>query len=132
MTVSSNYLNYVLEQFAPFAKVRARRMFGGIGLYADELFFGLIDNDVLYLKVGDNNRAAYQARHCEPLRPLARDPDAFTMSYYAVPAEIIEEAEELQAWARKSLEVALGARKPAVRKKTTRESRRTRSTRSRS
>lgn len=59
MSVSPDYLAYVIDQFAPFAKLVSRRMFGGVGLYADGLFFGLLDDDTLYLKVDDTNRDDY-------------------------------------------------------------------------
>ena len=36
-------------------------MFGGVGLYHADLFFGIIARDVLYLKVDDVNRPDYEA-----------------------------------------------------------------------
>ena len=103
MTVSADYLAYVLDQCAPFAKVSPRRMFGGIGLYWDELFFGVIDDDVLYLKVDDSNRDQYIARGCKALQPTA---DMTSMNYYEVPAEVLEDSDELKVWARKSHAIA--------------------------
>ena len=47
---------HVLERLSRVTKVRARKMFGGLGLYSGELFFALIAHDVLYLKVDDINR----------------------------------------------------------------------------
>jgi len=93
-------------------------MFGGVGLYHDELFFGLIDDDVLYLKADDSNRADYTSRSMEPFRPFVDRP-LYSMSYFQVPAEILEDAESLAAWARKSCAVALKAaqtKKPARKK----------------
>jgi DNA transformation protein len=106
VSVSRDYLAYVVDQLAPFAQVVTRRMFGGVGLYTQELFFGLIDDDTLYLKVDDTNRADYTARGCEPFRPFA---DVASMNYFRVPAEVLEDAEELAQWARKSLRVAAAA-----------------------
>ena len=62
MAVKTQYLAYVLEQLADLGGVRSRRMFGGVGLYRDDRFFGLIDDHVLYFKVDDSNRADYLAR----------------------------------------------------------------------
>ena len=106
MSVSRDYLDYVVDQLAPFAQVVTRRMFGAVGLYAQELFFGLIDDDSLYLKVDDTNRADYTTRGCEPFRPFA---DVASMSYFRVPADVLEDADELAQWARKSLQVAAAA-----------------------
>lgn len=106
MSVSADYLAYVIDQFAPFAKVIPRRMFGGVGLYADGLFFGLIDDDTLYLKVDDTNRDDYVLRGCEPFRPFADDPDAYSMSYFRLPEDVLEDPDTLKVWARKAVAVA--------------------------
>ena len=45
MAVSSDYRDFVLEQLVPLGQVTARRMFGGVGIYANGLFFALIDDD---------------------------------------------------------------------------------------
>ena len=97
-----------LDQLAPFAKVVTRRMFGGIGLYDDGLFFGLIDDDTLYFKVDESNRSDYTARGCEAFQPLPDDPTR-SMNYFSVPEDVLEDADVLAAWARKSLRVAAAA-----------------------
>jgi DNA transformation protein and related proteins len=106
VSVSADYLTYVVDQLAPFAKVVARRMFGGIGLYSDGLFFGLIDDDTLYFKVDDSNRSDYIERGCAAFQPL---PDVASMSYFSVPEDVLEDAEQLAVWSRKSLRVAAAA-----------------------
>ncbi|HEY6644620.1 TfoX/Sxy family protein [Povalibacter sp.] len=108
MPVSTDYLAYVVDQFANFMQVTSRRMFGGVGLYASGLFFALIADDTLYLKVDDSNRADFVARRCEPFRPFANDP-TYSMSYYQLPEDVLEDAEELRVWTRKSLAVAASA-----------------------
>jgi DNA transformation protein len=105
VSVSRAYLDYVVDQLTSFAVV-TRRMFGGVGLYSQELFFGLLDDDTLYLKVDDTNRADYTSRGCEPFRPFA---DVASMSYFRVPPDVLEDADELAGWVRKSLHVAAAA-----------------------
>ena len=56
MAVSEEFLAYVLDQFARWGQVNARKMFGGVGLYRDSKMFGLIADDVAYLKVDESNR----------------------------------------------------------------------------
>ncbi len=53
MTTSADFLTYVLEQLSALKDLTSRRMFGGVGLYGEGVFFGLIANDVLYFKVGE-------------------------------------------------------------------------------
>ncbi len=103
--MSDEYLRYVLEQLAGLGRVRSRPMFGAVGLYCDECFFGLISADTLYFKVDDSTRAAYEARGMSRFRPFA-DRAHRSMSYYEVPADVLEEAETLSAWARAALRVA--------------------------
>jgi DNA transformation protein len=104
--VSASYLDYVLEQLAGLGEVHSRRMFGAAGLYRGEQFFGLIDDNVLYLKVDDVNRADFLARGMAPFCPY-RDKPEYSMSYYQAPADVIEDAEQLVDWARAAVRAAL-------------------------
>ena len=61
MAVSSDYLDFVLEQLAPVGPLTSRRMFGGVGLYAQGLFFALVDDDTLYLKGDEALRPDFEA-----------------------------------------------------------------------
>ncbi|HOH30128.1 MAG TPA: TfoX/Sxy family protein, partial [Candidatus Hydrogenedentes bacterium] len=82
----------------------ARKMFGGAGLYRESKIFGLIADDVVYLKVDDSNRLDFLKAGSAPFKPY---PDqAASMSYYEVPPEVMEEREILTAWAVRSLDVA--------------------------
>lgn len=101
MAVSKDFLEYVLDQLSTFGRVTARRMFGGIGLYADGLFFGLIADNVVYFKVDDSNRAHYEARGARRFQPF-RDKPLLSLSYYEVVESVLEDAEELAVWARQS------------------------------
>ncbi len=105
MTVSTDYLAYVLEQLAPLGGVSSRRMFGAAGLYCDEHFFALIADDTLYLRVDDSNRADYSARGLAQLRPYADRPH-LSMNYFETPAEVLEDARQLLLWASRSVAVA--------------------------
>jgi len=118
MAVSADFLAYVLEQLAGLGNVTSRRMFGGVGIYRDGAFFALIDDDVLYLKVGAHNRAEFEARGMGPFRPF-KDKPTYSMNYYELPADVLEDADECIVWARRSLAIATVARpkRPAARKK---------------
>ena len=104
MRVTDGFRAFVLEQLGGVKSVRASSMFGGVGLYAGETFFGILAADTLYLKVDDSNRGQYEAAGMTAFRPYADRP--MTMSYYQVPAAVIEDGDELAAWARASIRVA--------------------------
>ena len=115
MSVSDNYRTYIIEQLGALQALSTRRMFGGIGLYSGDFFFALIDDDVLFFKVDDANREDYTSRGMKAFMPI---PGQASMGYFQVPEDVIEEAEELTRWARRSIEVAQRKqRKPPARKK---------------
>ena len=116
MAVTDEYLQYVLEQLAGLKHVTTRRMFGAVGLYLDARFFALISGDTLYFKVNDSNRGDYEARGADQFRPYPNKPQ-LSMSYYAVPADTLEDADECVLWARKSVAAAAVRDKPAAGRK---------------
>jgi DNA transformation protein len=104
MKSSSSFAEFALEQLAGIKGIRAKAMFGGIGLYADDVFFGLMAADTLYLKVDDSNRRTYDIAGSKAFQPYADRP--MTMPYYNVPAGILEDPSELVNWARLSIAIA--------------------------
>ena len=116
MTVSPGFHEFVVDQLGrATADVRTKKMFGGVGIYAGELFFALIDDDTLYFKVDDSNRGDFAARGMGPFRPFGEHGEV--MQYYAVPADLLEDAEVLRVWVDKALTVARQKKKrPSKRK----------------
>lgn len=111
MSVSPSYRTFVLEQLGRCSlRVRARSMFGGVGLYADELFFALIADDAVYFKVDDSNRPDFEARGLEPFRPYGEHGEV--MGYFRVAEDLLEDPEALRAWADRAIAVARRARRP--------------------
>lgn len=105
MAVSDDFLNYVLDQLSAWSKVSVRRMFGGAGLYRDGKMFGLIADDVAYLKVDDSNRQDFVTAGSSPFNPYPNKVKAAVLSYYEVPPEVLENPAELARWAQRSLNI---------------------------
>jgi DNA transformation protein len=105
MAVKNDYRQYVLEQLQGLGGVTSRRMFGGAGLYHEGRFFAIIMHDTLYFKVDDSSRRDYEVRGMAQFRPFPDRPQS-SATYYEVPADILEDAEECVAWARKSASIA--------------------------
>jgi DNA transformation protein len=104
MSVSDEYLIYVIDQLECLGPVQSKRMFGGAGLYFEGLFFAVVADDVLYFKVDDSNRSDYEAEGMEAFRPF---PDKSTvMGYYQVPIDVLENKDTLRDWAGKAVGVA--------------------------
>jgi DNA transformation protein len=113
MAVSQGFTDFVVEQLEGCGVIGTKRMFGGVGIYCGETFFAIIDNDVLYFKVDEINRPDFERAGSGPFKPYGDDRE--TMQYYAVPAAVLENADELTRWGRKAVDAA--ERKAARRKK---------------
>lgn len=100
---------HCLELLRPLGAARSRRMFGGHGIYLDDLFIALIVFDRLYLKADDQTRPLFEAAGCEPfIYDGAGKP--VTVGYWTVPAEAMESPGQMQPWAQLALDAALRAR----------------------
>ncbi|GMV63662.1 MAG: hypothetical protein AMXMBFR74_28300 [Parvibaculum sp.] len=123
MAVSSEYKAFVAEQLEPLGPVRIRSMFGGAGVYFDDLMFGLIVGETLFFKVDERNRGDFES---EEMGPFVYEPPSgksIAMSYYELPERLYDEPEELILWARRALDAALAAKasKPVKTKKSARK-----------
>lgn len=97
MAVSDAYLTFVLEQLGGVKAVSHRRMFGGIGLYAGDAFFAVIDNNTLFFKVDAASVGDFTRAKMKPFQP---DPEGPPMlGYYQVPPSVLEDNAKLASWA---------------------------------
>jgi DNA transformation protein len=116
MSVSDGFRAFALEQLQrTVPDIRARSMFGGVGIYAGDLFFALMDDDVLYFKVGGSNRGLFEARGMGPFRPSGEGGEV--MQYYEVPVDVLEDVEALASWVEASLAVARQAKRGRSRRR---------------
>ena len=106
MPVSDSFVAFLLDQLEALGSVSARRMFGGVGLYAGDHFFAIVARDVLYLKVDASSRARFAQAGMRAFQPFPDRPG--TMQYYEVPVAVLEDADELVVWARSAVAVAAG------------------------
>jgi DNA transformation protein len=105
--VTPAFRQFVLDQLEALGEVTARSMFGGVGLYYRGVFFGIIANDALYIKVDDSNRGDYIREGMKPFKPYPHR--SGTMQYYEVPLGVLESAPEVAEWARRAIAVARSA-----------------------
>jgi DNA transformation protein len=103
-------VRWCCELLAPLGGVRVKRMFGGHGLYVDEVFVAIIANDDLFLKTDDTSRPAFEAAGCRPFEFQTADGKSVAMSYWSAPAEAMDSPVQMLPWARQALASALRAR----------------------
>jgi len=119
----AGFIDHVTELLAPLGRVSARRMFGGHGLYCDGVFFGIVHDEMLYLKADAVNRVEFERAGCE-IFSYSRKGKAATLNFYRAPEDAMDAPQRMLPWARKALEAALRARaaprtrtQPSARKK---------------
>ena len=100
---------HCLELLAPLGSVRARRMFGGHGIYIDEIFCALVANERLYFKTCPATQPQFVAAGCEAF-VYDTQGKAVALNYWSVPAEALESPELMAPWARLALQAAIAAR----------------------
>ena len=106
MPVSDEFIDYVIDQLADWADVSVRKMFGGAGLYCEGVMFGLIADDIAYLKVDDSNRDDFVKAGSSPFNPYPDKAKTIVMSYYEIPVDILENRDQMATWADRALEIA--------------------------
>ena len=112
----SEFVENLNDVFCQFGPVSIRRMFGGYGVYHDGLMFGLVADDVLYLKVDGESMGRFKELDLEPFE-YEKNGAKIKMSYYMAPESIFEDPEQAKEWAALAFDAALRARKPAARTK---------------
>ena len=111
-----SFKEFVLDQLGALPELRARAMFGAHGIYSAENFFGILDEGRLFFKTDASSQADYMARGMEPFTYEMKG-RVMTMAYHEVPPDVLENAPELTAWARRAIQVAANAKKPVKRAK---------------
>jgi DNA transformation protein len=109
-----SFKEFVLDQLSALPNVRARAMFGAHGLYSDDKFFAILDEGRLFFKTDAAAAADYTARGMEPFTYEMKG-KVISMAYHEVPPDVLENAPELVAWARRAIQIA--AAKPKSRPK---------------
>jgi len=107
VAVSGQFGTFLLDTLGAVRPVTARRMFGGVGYYCEDLFFALAADDLLYFRVDDASRGYFEREGMQAFCPMG--PGTKSMSYYTVPARLYDDAEELALWMRRALEAARAA-----------------------
>ena len=96
------------DVFASLGPVRVARMFGGHGVYHDNLIFALVVRDVLYLKTDAQTLPHFEALQL-PAFSFERQGKVMTTSYRQAPETVFEDRQEAALWGRRAVEAALRA-----------------------
>lgn len=114
MSAPSNFMDFLFEQLAPLGRIAARRMFGKVGVFCDGIMFGMLAEDVLFLRVDEHNREIFkEASAFAPLR-YKKAGVTIDLAFWRAPDRLIDDPDELVVWARVALEAArrVSAKRP--------------------
>jgi DNA transformation protein and related proteins len=106
MVASDSFADFLREQLAPLGRVAMRRMFGKTGVFCDGLMFAMVTNDTLYVRVDDDNRAAFKEAESFPPLNYGKQGRTIDLAFWRVPERLFDEPDELVAWARLALAAA--------------------------
>ena len=105
MTASDGFVEFLKDSLRGLGPVSVRRMFGGAGVYARGIMFGLVADDTLYFKADGESQRAFEA---EGLRPFVYQGRGrmIAMSYWRIPERLLDDPDEMLDWARRALAAA--------------------------
>lgn len=110
MVKHNEFVAHVLELMHPLGPVSAKAMFGGYGIFIDDLMFALVADDILYFRVGSDNLTDYEQRGLPPFS-YQRNDKTFSMPYREAPPEALDDPDAMHQWASKAVGAALKNRK---------------------
>jgi DNA transformation protein len=106
MVASDSFGEFLREQLAPLGRITMRRMFGKTGVFCDGLMFGMVTDNMLYLRVDDHNRSAFKEAESFPSLSYEKKGSTIALAFWRAPERLFDEPDELVAWARIALAAA--------------------------
>jgi DNA transformation protein len=68
--------------------------------------FGMVTDNMLYLRVDDHNREAFKEAESSPPLSYAKKGETIDLSFWRAPERLFDEPDELVTWARVALAAA--------------------------
>jgi DNA transformation protein and related proteins len=107
---------FIRELFAQFRVVTIRRMFGGAGIFAEGLMFGLVFDGAIYLKVDAASIPDFEREGCQPFvytrAKTAGRVGRHSLSYWRMPERLYDDPDELATWAGRAFAIAQRKKEP--------------------
>ncbi|HRD27926.1 MAG TPA: TfoX/Sxy family protein [Caulobacter sp.] len=116
MAVSRPFLDHLSELLAGLGPLTVKTMFGGASLQVDGAAFALVFGETLYLKVDDENRAAFEAEGAGPFVYAMKDGRKASLGYWSLPERALDDPDEAVRWARLGVEAAFRAKRSKKKK----------------
>lgn len=100
------------DLFSAFGSIRIRKMFGGNGVYVDDVIIAVELRGQLLLKGDAVSAPALEAvGSTRWIYPHRQSGKPVAMPYWSAPDDALDDPEEMAKWARAAYEAALRSRK---------------------
>ncbi len=109
MPVSPEFSDFIAELFSEFGGVRVRGMFGGAGIFHDDVMIGLVADGTLYLRTDEKTASDFAAEGSAPFTYQGKS-KTIVMPYWTVPLRLMDDPEDFADWAQRAFQVALTAK----------------------
>ena len=106
MVASDSFAEFLREQLAPLGHVSMRRMFGKTGVFCGGVMFGMVTDNMLYLRVDDHNRVAFKEAESAPPLNYEKKGSTIDLSFWRAPERLFDDPDELVTWAQLALAAA--------------------------
>jgi DNA transformation protein len=106
MVASDGFAEFLREQLEPLGRVSLRRMFGKTCVFCDGVMLGMVSDNTFYVRVDDQNRTTFKEAESSPPLNYAKQGQTIDLAFWRVPDRLMDEPDELVAWARAALAAA--------------------------
>ena len=98
--------DFLIDLFADFGPVAIRRMFSGFGISAGGTNFAMALRGGLYFRADEQTIPRFEAEGSTPFQYQTQTKTVTVVSYWQLPARLVDDPEELSLWARAALAAA--------------------------
>lgn len=103
------FVERIQALLTPLGPARARRMFGGHGIFMDDVMFAIVADGELHLKVDPESEPEFTRAGATPFT-YRRQGREIAMSYWSAPDGALDDMAALQPWADLALAAARRAK----------------------
>lgn len=106
MPADAEFVRFVGELLEPLGPLTSGRFFGGHAFKLDGAQFAMVMGNTLYLRVDDLSRGQFRDAGSTPFSYATKKRRVMVESYYTAPEALLDDADDLVAWARRAVEAA--------------------------
>lgn len=110
--MQSDFRDFIVLQLGSLPGLTHKAMFGGYGLWANGVFFGIVHQDRLFFRTGPDTVDDYLDAGMKPFSAG----EFVAINYHEVPPDVQGSGKKLKEWAESAVSESLKKKKKAHRK----------------